>query len=362
MGEMSLSPLAFYSARPTLRIDRQESELASQLLQHLTMREQEGGLSSLEAGFVNWNGRGDGSAGPAFEDEQVLKLGAEILVYAGEAAAPTEIFRGKISAVEFAFDSEGPPRLLVHAEDAAQKARLARRIQVYERQSPADIASAVAGRMGLTPHVNGLRESSDAEVQFNESDLGFLRRLLARHGADFQIVAGELHVSPWADVNRTAIELRLHSQLHRIRAVADLAHQATEVRVTGFDYAQGQAIEGSGSAAALGPGSGRTGSDLLSEAFGERTEQVAHRLALTQTEARALAEAEFACRARRFVKLEGVAEGNPSLRVGSHVRLADVSPRFDNTYYVTACEHRYDMRRGYETAFSAESAYFGNPQ
>jgi len=361
MGEMNLSRLTFYSARPTLRIDGQDNDMAAGLMQSMVMREREGGLSSLEVAFVNFTARESGQVGPAFEDEQVLKLGAELKVYAGEAAAPTEIFSGHISALEFAFDSAGPPRLIVQAEDKAQQARMTRRIAVYDNKSVADIANEVASRMGLTPVVSGLAETSTVEVQFDESDLAFLRRLLVRHGADMQIVGTELQVSPRKDVQRNQVTLRMHSQLHKVRVVADLAHQVTEVRVTGFDPSQGQAVDGSGSSAPLGPGSGRTGKDMLQQAVGERVQQTSHRLALTQAEADALAQAEFEQRARRFVQVEAVCEGNPSLRVGSHVTLADVSPRFDNTYYVTACTHRYDMRRGFETELSAESAYFGNP-
>jgi phage protein D len=160
---------------------------------------------------------------------------------------------------------------------------------------------------------------------------------------------------------RNQVTLRLHSQLHKLRVVADLAHQVSDVVVTGFDPAQGEAIEGRGTGAPLGPGSGRTGKDVLEQAFGERVQQTAHRLALTQAEADALAQAEFEQRARRFVRVLAVCEGNPTLRVGSHVTLADVSPRFDNTYYVTACTHRYDMTRGFETELSAEGAYLGYP-
>ena len=361
MGEMNLSTLAFYSARPTLRIDGQDNDMAAGLMQSMVMREREGGLSSLEIAFVNFSARESGQVGPAFEDEQLLKLGAELKVYAGEAAAPTEIFCGHISALEFAFDSEGPPRLIVQAEDKAQQARMTRRIAVYDNKSVADIANEVASRMGLTPVVSGLTDTSTVEVQFDESDLAFLRRLLMRHGADMQIVGTDLQVSPRKDVQRNQVTLRMHSQLHKVRVVADLAHQVTEVRVTGFDPAQGQAVDGSGSSAPLGPGSGRTGKDLLQQAVGDRVQQTSHRLALTQGEADALAQAEFEQRARRFVQVEAVCEGNPGLRVGSHVTLAGVSPRFDNTYYVTACTHRYDMRRGFETELSAESAYFGHP-
>jgi len=361
MGESNLSHLALYSARPTLRIDGHDDDMASGLLQSMVMREQEGGLSSMELAFVNFTAHDDGRVGLAFEDERLLKLGSQLKVYAGEAGAPTEIFSGSVSALEFAFDSEGPPRLLVQAEDPAQQARMTRRIAVYDQQSVVDIARAVASRMGLTPVVSGLADTATVEVQFNESDLAFLRRLLVRHGADLQVVGTELQVAPRRDVQRSQVTLRMHSQLHKVRVVADLSHQVTEVRVTGFDFAQGAAVAGTGSAAPLGPGIGRRGSELVQQEFGERVQQTSHRLALTQPEADALARAEFEQRARRFVRVEAVCEGNPSLRVGSHVTLADVSPRFDNTYYVTACTHRYDMRRGFETELCAESAWLGNP-
>lgn len=360
MGEMNLSKLAFYSARPTLRIDGQDNDMASGLLQSMVMREREGGMSSLELAFVNHTARESGQVGPAFEDEQVIKLGAEMKVYAGEAAAPTEIFSGLVSAIELAMDSEGPPRLIVQAEDKAQKGRMNRRIAVHDNKSVADIAREIASNMGLTPVVTGLSDTSVVEVQFNESDLAFLRRLLVRHGADAQVVGNELQVSPRKDVQRNEFTLQMNSQLHKVRVVADLAHQVTEVRVTGFDFEQGSAVSGSGSSAPLGPGSGRTGKELVQQAFGDRVQQTSHRLALTQAEADALAQAEFEQRARRFVRVQGVCEGNPSLRVGSHVKLKDVSPRFDNTYYVTECTHRYDMKKGFETEFCAEGAYLGN--
>lgn len=360
MGEMTLSPLAYYSARPTLRIDGQDHESVATLLQSMWMREQEGGLASVELDFVDWGRRPDGSVGPVFDDERALRLGAELRIYAGEAAAPTEIFKGRIGALEHAFDSEGPPRLVVHAEDAAMRARLARRTEVYENRSLADLVQAVAQRLSLTPHVSGLAATRAVEVQCNESDLAFLRRLLARQGADLQVVGDELHASPRQDVQRGVVELRQGSQLHRLRVVADLADQVSSVEVTGFDAEAGQAVTGRCSDTAFGPGSGRDGPGLLREAFGERAHRSAHRAACSQDEADALARAEMERRARRFVRVEGACEGNPALRVGTHVRI-DAGARWSNTYYVTACTHRYDMRAGYETQFSAEGAYFGSP-
>jgi len=65
-------------------------------------------------------------------------------------------------------------------------------------------------------------------------------------------------------------------------------------------------------------------------------------------------------RARRLEQLEGITEGNPRLRVGSHVAISGVEARFENTYYVTRASHRFDLREGYRTEFSAECAYLRN--
>jgi phage protein D len=361
MGEMLLTELGLYNARPTLRVDGQQDERVDRLLRTMVMSEQEGGLSSLRVSFVNWESREGGEAGPAFEDEALLKLGTELKVYGGEVAAPTEVFRGKVSAIEFSADPEGQPRLTVYAEDGLAKSRLVRHIDVYPDKTVKQLVEAIAGRAQLTPQVTGLEDVTDTWYQCNESDLAFLRRVLARFGADAQVVGTDLVVSPRDRMHRNDVELRRPSQLHRVRVVADLAHQATEVRVTGFDPLQGQAVSGTGSSAPLGPGSGRTGAAELQRVFQAREEQASHQLALSQPEADALAKAGFAARARGFVRVEGSCEGNPSIRVGTHVALKDISPRFDNTYYVTACEHRFDTNRGFETVFAAESAYLGNP-
>lgn len=361
MGEMLLTELGLYNARPTLRVDGQQNDRIDRLLRSMVMSEQEGGLSSLRVSFINWESQEDGSARPAFEDEALLKLGTELKVYGGEVAAPTEVFSGKVSAIEFAADPDGPPHLTVYAEDGCAKARLTRYTEVYPDKTLKQVVEAVARRASLTPQVTGLTDITDTWFQCNESDLAFLRRLLRRFGADAQVVGSELHVSPRDQVHRNDVELTLNSQLHRVRVVADLAQQATEVKVTGFDPLQGQAVSGTGSSAPLGPGTGRKGKDELQGVFQAREEQLSHQLALSQTEADALAKAHFAARARSFVRVEGVCEGNPSIRVGSHVALKDLSRRWDNTYYVIACEHRFDARRGFETAFTAESAFFGNP-
>ena len=359
MAETALSPLAVYSARPTVRVAGQEERRLSELVVGLEMRESEGGMSSLELRLSNVASLPDATSELAFEDEMVVHLGSPLAVYGGDENAPQEIFSGVVTALEAEFPEKAPPELVLLAEDGLQRARMRRRTAVHRDLSIASFARDVASQLGLAPKITGFDRVLGTWVQLNESDLSFLRRLLLRHDGDVQVVGRELHVSPRSDVRRGELELELHSQLREARIVADLAHQVTKTTVTGWDLAQGRRVSAESRGSRPGPGSGRRGDQILMDALGERDEHLGELAAATQEEAQALADAAFDRRLRRFVRVEGTAEGNPALRVGTWVKLQGISRRFDNTYYVTSARHRWDVTSGYSTDFEAECASLG---
>ena len=362
MPETPTTSQALYRARPTVRINGQEYAKVRELVVSMAMNEQEGGLSALELRLTNVASDVSGGAELAFEDDRILRLGEAIALYSGDETAPQEIFRGLITGLEAKFPENDAPQLIVLAEDRLQRGRMIRRTQVHLNASIADLARQLANQLDLNPVITGLGESMGPQVQLDESDLAFLRRLLRRYDGDLQVVGDELHVSPRGEVRRGALELQLHSQLRQARVLADLAHQTTEVTIAGWDASQGRRIVGRSRGGQAGPGRGRTGAQVLQRTLGDRHHHIAHLAASSEAEAQALADAAFDAEARRFVCVEATAEGNPTLRVGSHVRLRGMGDRFDNTFYVTRTCHRFDLTRGYETDFEAESAFWGgNP-
>lgn len=359
MAETPLTGMSLYSARPTVRIDSEEYPKVSELILAMEMIEREGGMSALELRVSNVASDPAGSADLAFEDNKILKLGAKIQIYCGDETAPQEVFQGLITALEAEFPEQSPPELVVLAEDVFQQARMTRRTKIHEEVSIADLAKSLASQLNLTPIVTGFTEKIGTQVQLNESDLAFFRRLLARYDGDLQVVGSELHVSPRADVQRGALELELHGQLRRAKVLADLAHQVTEITVSGWDPIKGQRVSGASKGANVGPGSGQSGAQLLTDTLGARSHHIGHLALTTLDEAKAVAAAAFDSRARHFLSLEATAEGNPALRVGTNVTLKGMGARFDNTYYVIRACHRYNLERGYETEFSAECAFLG---
>lgn len=367
MIERPLSAQPVRSARPTIRVGDREQALVSELALSMRMTESEGGMSRLELRLSQVaSERGGGARTGVFEDEAVLRLGVALTIYAGEEDRPQEIFRGRVTGLEATF-SEGPPELVVLAEDALARARMNRTTTIHRDASIASIARSVAQRAGLRPLVSGFDETIGSQVQLNESDLAFLRRLLCNYDGDMQVVGDELHVLPRSQVRRDEVTLALHSQLSWARVTADLNHQTTSVSTSGWDSTQGRRVQFTSTGRAIGPGRGRTGAEILRQTLGPRTEHVGHVPVVDDRDASSLAHAAFDQRARRLVVIEGTAEGNPSLRVGAHVKIKDLSSRFDNTYYITHACHRYDVKSGemsggYFTDFEGECAYLGAPR
>src|ERR1700690_4012692 len=132
MPEQPLTLNAVYSAIPTVRIDGQANDKVTAQLLGMEMREHEGGMSALEMRFSNYGTFTSGLGDLVFEDGAVLKLGAAVLVYGGVVSSPTEIFRGKITALEGRYPASGPPDLVVLCEDALQAARMKRRSKTWD--------------------------------------------------------------------------------------------------------------------------------------------------------------------------------------------------------------------------------------
>lgn len=361
MPEQPLAEGSIYVARPAILVDGQAQPSLDALLQAMELREDEMGLASLELRYMNTTISAEGSADFAFESSSsLLSLGRRLELKLGDENNPTSMFTGLISGIELVMQANQQPELVVLAEDSLQRARLARRTQVYRDLTVGDLVQQVASRLGLRARVDGLNQQFSVLVQLNESDLAFVRRVLASQDAQLHMDGNEMVVVPRHDRRESQVTLEFGSQLLSISALADLAHQVSEVTASGWDVANGQTVSVSNSGAAdLGPGSGQQGSEILRNAFSTRAEHLGSVAVADEPEATALANAHFSRRARRFVRVKGTAEGNPNLRVGSHVTLNRLGPRFDNTYYVCSVRHRFDLREGYRTDFEAECAYLG---
>ena len=270
MAEALLTDRSVLAAKPGIEVGGQPDEMVRELLLALSLREAEGGLATIEARFAASAVEQVRGLCLSLADSGVLDLGKEMAVAFGPEHDRTELFRGRIGALELEIADGDQPHLLVHAEDALMRERHRRFSRLHAGGPLRKILADIAAATGLKPVIRGLSATVGPRVQLNESNLAFLRRLLADHDGDLQVVGRELHMAPRAEIRRGAVTLRVGSLLHRLRVMADLADQVDRVTLSAFEVARGQPVTvTSGSGAALGPGRGRSAAQVLS-ALGER--------------------------------------------------------------------------------------------
>ena len=73
-----------------------------------------------------------------------MSLGKSIKVLTGDENDPQEIFRGIISGLELVIETGQQPNLIVLAEDALQKARLARHTRLHPAGTIRSIIETIA--------------------------------------------------------------------------------------------------------------------------------------------------------------------------------------------------------------------------
>jgi phage protein D len=344
------------ASRPTVVVDGRESQSLTGGLLRARTREDVHGLSDCELEVGNWGPGEGGEAGFLYFDRASLDFGKRLkLALDGEP-----LFEGRITGIEARYPEGKGPSLVVLAEDALQDLRMTRRTRSFSDVTDADVASQIAGDHGLTPDVSISGPQHRVLVQLNQSDLAFLRERARALDAELSMVDRKLKVAP-RGAGGSPITLTYGKELRELRVAADLAGQATDVRINGWDVASKQAIaETAGGSLVSGElAGGQSGPDALQAAFGERPD--AHDNAVPQTgdEARARAEALLKRRARRFVAGRGVAETKPGLRAGAKLRLAGLGPLFEGDFYLAAVTHRFDGEKGLRTEIAVERPGLG---
>ena len=211
MVEAVLTDRSVLAAKPRIEVDGEPDEMVRDLLLAVSLREAEGGLAAVEARFAASAVDQIRGLCLSLADSGVLDLGKELAVAFGPEHDRRELFRGRIGALELEIGDGDQPHFLVHAEDALMRERRRRFSRLHAAGPLRRILESIAAETGLRPVIRGLSTRVAAQVQLNESNLAFLRRLLADHDGDLQVVGRELHMAPRGDIQRGTVTLRVGS-------------------------------------------------------------------------------------------------------------------------------------------------------
>lgn len=353
----------FYTSSPVFQVDGEDrGELARDLLR-LEVEETVNGLKTLNARFLAVGPYADDNEeGISYLNGRILDYGKNLRVAIGPPEVQRIIFDGYLSALEVHFREGQEHEVCAYAEDRLMDLRMTRRMRTYEDLTDADIAAEIAAEHGLTPAVDAGGPAYDRIQQWNMSDLAFLRERGRLIQAEVWVDENTLHFKSRDRRDGTQLTLVRGADIITAQACADLAHQRTHVRVSGYDAQVRETIdeEADDSAIRAEISEGRTGPEVLQSAFGERVSHRVREVPLETAEAADWARAEMLRRARSFVSVNGVTRGTPELMVGSLVELAQMGGPFNGEgYYVTRVRHTYDLGEGHRTQFQAERATLG---
>ena len=342
---------------PVFKLDGTVSGDLARDLVRLEVDETTAGLKHLKATFIAV-GPGSGATEQLIHlDGSDLDFGKRLEVSVGAPGEERIVFKGVVSAIELEHAEGDQPFVSVFAEDTLMKLRMTRRLKTYEQMSDADIAGAIASEHGLGSEADADGPTYDRVQQWNQSDLAFLRERAERIQAELFVEDDTLKFKSRPARSGTQLTLVQGGDLMSIRVRADLAHQRTKVKVSGYDASARDKIEeeASGDAIQSETSGGRTGPQVLEQALGERVSHRVREVPLESGEATAFARAEMLRRARSFVTVSGVTSGSPDMVVGSKLTLQEVGGPFEGAgYYVTRVLHTFDLDDGFRTLFHAE--------
>jgi phage protein D len=348
----------FSIASPVFTVAGERSGDLARDCVRLEIREGAEGLRTMKADLV---AVGDDATGPQakmnYLDGKIVDFGTAISVALGPDDNQHVVFDGVISGLEAVYGDGTPPVVVVYAEDALMRLRMTRRMRTYQEVTDGDIARQIADAHGLQSEISTDGPRFSVVQQVNQSDLAFLRERARRIQAEVWCEGRTLRFSTRDRRPGSRLQLIKGGDLLSVRLLADLAHQRSEVLVSGYDAGAASVIDErvGNEAIAAEVSRGRTGPQVVVTALGESRAIRFREVAQSSEQARAWARAEMLRRARAFVTVDGLTRGSPEMVVGSIVELQDVGQPFEGGgYYVTHICHTYDHASGLRTRFEAE--------
>lgn len=302
-----------------------------------------------------------------FEDDKLeilrnskVALGDEIeisLVKNDDSQSLDVVFAGEITAIEPSYETRFRTVVAIRGYDFSHRLTHGTYIRTFQNSKDSDIVSTMAGEVGLTPTVEATTTVYDHVMQYNQSNMAFLRQLARRNNYKFYVdTEKKLHFKKAATVEGSTVDLTWGTNLLGFFPRMTLSEQVTEVTVRGFDPKTKEAIVGTASTASYLQEIGKEqkgGAAYKSATTKDAKHYEVNHGAIDQTHANALAQAILDELNADYIEVEGICKGDAQLVPGMKVKVDGVNDDFDGTYKLSAVRHIYS-RDSFRTEFVVE--------
>jgi phage protein D len=268
------------------------------------------------------------------------------------------LLKGEITAIEAHFNPESQAPVIVRGYDISHRLHRGRYNRSFQNMTDTDVVKKIIGEAGIQA---GTIDSSGGPYGFgdpvgyifqeNQTNMEFLRERASRHGFELFVQDGKLNFrKPSAN---TTLTLKWLQDINSFNVRVSSAEQVDSVEVRGWDYQNKQAIVSTKSSqtteviTSTDQGKGKT----VSTVFKSNPKMVVVNQPISQSqESDAIAQSLYNELSGEYVQADAKAEGNPDIRPGKTIKLADLG-KYSGKYYVTETRHVF-TGRVYTTEFS----------
>jgi phage protein D len=268
------------------------------------------------------------------------------------------LLKGEITAIEAHFNPESQAPVIVRGYDISHRLHRGRCNRSFQNMTDTDVVKKIIGEVGIQA---GTIDSSGGPYGFgdpvgyifqeNQTNMEFLRERASRHGFELFVQDGKLNFrKPSAN---TTLTLKWLQDINSFNVRVSSAEQVDSVEVRGWDYQNKQAIVSTKSSqtteviTSTDQGKGKT----VSTVFKSSPKMVVVNQPISQSqESDAIAQSLYNELSGEYVQADAKAEGNPEIRPGKTIKLADLG-KYSGKYYVTETRHVF-TGRVYTTEFS----------
>ena len=291
------------------------------------------------------------------DDVKSLTIGQNLVVALAEGeASATEVFEGDIVSLGIERSESGANSVVVvEARDGSHRLQAAAHPTTWLDATTKDIVQAVAGRHGLAPKISGAAASKQEHPYLVQSgtDHALVDALARQIGFEWWTHGRELHFTERPSTPGVTVR---RDELVELSVRYDGQLTPKTVKVTSWDPVNSEAIVGTSEvkkeAEALGSKATFVTSQhkAAKDAFGADL-SVGEAVAVSQEQAKAMAEALEQDLLGDGLHLEGTVAGYPAIRPGTWLELLHLGASLDGDYYLTEVRHSFGPGQDLMTTF-----------
>ncbi|MBQ1267473.1 MAG: phage late control D family protein [Proteobacteria bacterium] len=248
--------------------------------------------------------------------------------------------------------------------DGLQALTRGKKRRSWENIKISDIAATIANECSLQPDCEDSGEVLPFVVQNNLTDLKFLMEQAAMIGFEVKVEEKRLVFKKPVKID-TGLILTMKPKnsssfepnecmLQRCNLNSSTMQVVNKVVVRWYDPKQAKAIIAECSKIDDKMGGKETAAERASANNPDTTIQISDTPVYSQAQAEALASAVLNKRADYYLTGSGTCEGNPKLKCGAKVKIANVGKEMDGEYYITKAKHSMKVGNGQDYGYWTE--------